>query len=152
MRDSKPDQKKDLKRLHPPKHPFSQFHYSPPKNETLEQARALLASFRHEFSELRFRESHVAPDSVRLVPDFDPHSSREIAEGVFNYDERKQDLVLDRETSDVTRNRASYRKSYACLELQALKACYQGKVFKIEGLPEIVERPSLSLENYKNLL
>lgn len=150
MRENKPDQKKDLKRLHPPKHPFSQFHYSPPKNETLEQARALLGSFRHEFSELRFRESHVAPDSVRLIPDFDskPHS-REIAEGVFNYDERKKSL--DRENSDVTRNRASYRKSYACLELQALKACYHEKVFKIEGLPEIVERPSLSVDNYINL-
>ena len=109
-----------------------------------------MRSFRHDFSELRFRETPVTPDSASLVPDFNP-DSKEIADGVFNYDERKQDLVLDRETSDVTRNRASYRESYACLELQAFKACYKEKVLKIEGLPEIVERPSLSLDNYRNM-
>lgn len=150
MKASKPDQWKDSKRLHPPKRPFSQFHYSAPKNETLEEARTLLKSFRHDFSELRFRESPMPPDSTSLVPDFN-FDSKEVADGVFNYDERKQDLALDRETSDVTRNWASYKESYACLELQAFKACYQDKVFKIEGLPEIVERPSLTLDNYRNM-
>ena len=141
--------------------PFSQFRIAHPKLEGLETARNLMKGLTHEYSSFRFHEVPTPDQSnyIRIVPDFKLNQSltkyerTESEEGssFLNYDDKKQDLALDREQPDITRDKVSYRETYSLVELHALKAYFPESVIQIDGLPVIavVERPSLTKANFR---
>jgi hypothetical protein len=56
--------------------------------------------------------------------------------------------VLDR-VLDVTTDRASFKETYALLEMEAVKKFHPPQLIQIDGLPDIWESPNLNRRNYK---
>ena len=106
-----------------------------------------LLRIKHPFTEVKFTNSFRSDFSGGRHKAADPEN--EYLDEVFDYDEKKQDLVLDR-VPDITRDTISFKETLTLLELHATQKLHARKIFKIEtSSPPIFERPMLTRHNFQ---